>query len=256
MNNSRRGFTLIELLVVIAVIAILAAILFPVFAAAKESAKRTACSSNAQQIGKAWIMYCGAYDDTAMRARIAISDTKSVYWWGSWDGIKLRQDEGLLYSYLRSGQVLSCPSFDSRLRTAVGLTGYGYNYVYLSPSSYDPPDFVETPIPVNLSQMATPSETVLFGDCARINNWDYETPTLEGSAYLDPPSNAFPGFHGRHSRTMGTVLWCDGHAKAMRPQMRTDDFGYGFHSEDFKKENLGEIDQDGDFTTDELFDLN
>jgi prepilin-type N-terminal cleavage/methylation domain-containing protein len=60
----KRAFTLIELLVVIAIIAILAAILFPVFAQAKEAAKRTSCLSNAKQIGTAVMMYLGDYDGT------------------------------------------------------------------------------------------------------------------------------------------------------------------------------------------------
>ena len=63
MKSMRRGFTLIELLVVIAIIAILAAILFPVFAQAKEAAKRTACVANSNQIGKAMMMYLGDNDD-------------------------------------------------------------------------------------------------------------------------------------------------------------------------------------------------
>lgn len=61
--KSNRAFTLIELLVVIAIIAILAAILFPVFAQAKEAAKKTACLSNARQIGMASKMYVSDYDD-------------------------------------------------------------------------------------------------------------------------------------------------------------------------------------------------
>src|SRR5690349_2445945 len=59
----KRGFTLIELLVVIAIIAILAAILFPVFAQAREKARQTSCLSNQKQLGTAMSMYCQDYDD-------------------------------------------------------------------------------------------------------------------------------------------------------------------------------------------------
>ena len=62
-RNNSRAFTLIELLVVIAIIAILAAILFPVFAQAKEAAKKTATISNTKQMGTAFVMYAGDHDD-------------------------------------------------------------------------------------------------------------------------------------------------------------------------------------------------
>src|SRR5947209_4171066 len=64
MYNHKKGFTLIELLVVIAIIAILAAILFPVFSQARESARRTACLSNTKQQGLALMMYAQDYDET------------------------------------------------------------------------------------------------------------------------------------------------------------------------------------------------
>lgn len=67
MHSVRKAFTLIELLVVIAIIAILAAILFPVFAQAKEAAKKTTCVSNTKQTALAAIMYAGDYDDVLPR---------------------------------------------------------------------------------------------------------------------------------------------------------------------------------------------
>ena len=83
----KRAFTLIELLVVIAIIAILAAILFPVFAQAKSAAKKTQSVSNLKQLGLAWLLYAGDYDDTLMRQSTgAIADGKVYYWWGSYDG--------------------------------------------------------------------------------------------------------------------------------------------------------------------------
>jgi len=77
MSHNRRAFTLIELLVVIAIIAILAAILFPVFAQAKEAAKKTACISNSKQTVLAGLMYAGDFDDTLPR-----HDNNGSCWYG------------------------------------------------------------------------------------------------------------------------------------------------------------------------------
>ena len=51
------------------------------------------------------------------------------------------------------------------------------------------------------------------------------------------------------------MLWCDSHATVRKPAMRTAPFGYGFDPEDFERHALGDLDEDGDTTTDELFDL-
>lgn len=114
-----KGFTLIELLVVIAIIAILAAILFPVFAQAKEAAKKTACLSNTKQIGLALLMYCNDYDD--MTPSIAGVDSPE-----------------LMMPYIKSTNLFLCPdrtdSNGSPVYTNDGYTwssiypGYGYNW--------------------------------------------------------------------------------------------------------------------------------
>src|SRR5437762_11676423 len=96
MSTRRKsGFTLIELLVVIAIIAILAAILFPVFAQAREKARGIACMNNMKQIGTAISLYVGDNDDTLFfrtnnnenktRANVAVPNTDPAYnspqWW-------------------------------------------------------------------------------------------------------------------------------------------------------------------------------
>ncbi|HEY0866440.1 MAG TPA: prepilin-type N-terminal cleavage/methylation domain-containing protein [Fimbriimonas sp.] len=253
-HRTRSGFTLIELLVVIAIIAILAAILFPVFAQAKAAAKKTSSISNLKQIGLAWLMYGGDHDDTLMRIRVEGPGAKTTYWWGSWDGTTLREEEGLLYPYTKGKGIQADPSFDNRLRASIGMTGYGYNYNYLSPSTYDA-SWNEVPKPVSYGGMGTPAETVAFATSAWIDNWS-GTPKLTGTAHLDPPSAQNPTFHGRHSG-QGIVLWADGHVKARKPAMRTGTFGIWvtYDAKDFIPHSLGDIDSDGDLSTDELFDL-
>ena len=102
--------------------------------------------------------------------------------------------------------------------------------------------------------LGSPAETVAFATCARINTYQYATPTLEGSTYLDAPSANNPTFQGRHNG-LGVVAWADGHANARKPVLRKGTFGYGFDAKDFTPILLGDLDKDGDLKTDELFDL-
>jgi prepilin-type N-terminal cleavage/methylation domain-containing protein/prepilin-type processing-associated H-X9-DG protein len=251
----KHAFTLIELLVVIAIIAILAAILFPVFAQAKSAAKKTQSLSNVKQINLAWLMYADDADGTLMRvAQGRMTDGKVIYWWGSYDGTRLREEEGLLYPYTRSKGIQSDPTLPAGQRTAIGLTGYGYNYNYLSPSVYPAPDYVETPRAVSYANIAAVADTVTFATSARMS---YATPhVVEGNTYLEPPSSEYPTFQGRHSGA-GIVGWADGHVKGLKPTYRSGTFGYegAYNASEFTPASLGDIDRDGNLTTDELFDL-
>jgi prepilin-type N-terminal cleavage/methylation domain-containing protein/prepilin-type processing-associated H-X9-DG protein len=241
-ERNRSGFTLIELLVVIAIIAILAAILFPVFASAKIAAKQTQSVSNLKQIDLAWIMYSGDSDDVIMPPRSWLFGAKYAYWWASYDGSTARQieEEGLLYPYTRGKGIQSDPSFPNRLRTATGLTGYGYNYRYLGSGQ------------VSMTSAGDPSNTVSFASSAQID-WA-PSRLLQGNTYLEAPSSQYPTFHGR-SNKRGVVAWLDGHVTARQPVLRSSPFSI-FQLQPFVTNNLGDIDQDGNLTTDELFDLN
>jgi prepilin-type N-terminal cleavage/methylation domain-containing protein/prepilin-type processing-associated H-X9-DG protein len=96
-RRSRLGFTLIELLVVIAIIAILAAILFPVFAQAREKARQSTCLSNSRQMGMGLSMYVQDYDDT-------------YPWSANLDPDKNPAWAGLIYPYVKNLAVFACPS--------------------------------------------------------------------------------------------------------------------------------------------------
>lgn len=96
----KKGFTLIELLVVIAIIAILAAILFPVFAKSREKARQASCVSNLKQIGLACMSYAQDFDEKNVPAFKWANNT-DLYLWGD-----------LIQPYMRSYQLLVCPSHD------------------------------------------------------------------------------------------------------------------------------------------------
>lgn len=109
MEARRRGFTLIELLVVIAIIAILAAILFPVFAQAREKARATSCLSNLRQIGTANLMYIQDYDDTFPSNYVATLPTP--YWCDPMDDPSAQPNWwSELMPYVKNQAIFLCPS--------------------------------------------------------------------------------------------------------------------------------------------------
>ena len=134
----RSAFTLIELLVVIAIIAILAAILFPAFARARESARRSSCLNNFKQIGLGIMQYSQDYDETLPRFSFGNG-------YNGFGGYGAAGDDGarwadMIYPYIKSTQVFNCPSGTktaapyNRGTIAAGgpfldITTYSYGYV-------------------------------------------------------------------------------------------------------------------------------
>ncbi|MCD6362112.1 MAG: DUF1559 domain-containing protein [Armatimonadetes bacterium] len=179
----RRGFTLIELLVVIAIIAILAAILFPVFAKAREKARQTSCLSNIKQIMLAELQYEQDYDE-----RTASYSSNP----GAASTYSYRE---MLEPYLKNNQVVLCPS-DSRDTgwsygpniTAVSGGTWQYLYAYRK-----------------IAQIQYPAECACFADTAG-SYWRWNASATPD--YLDGISNTT----ARHNEGLN-VAFFDGHAK-------------------------------------------
>jgi prepilin-type N-terminal cleavage/methylation domain-containing protein/prepilin-type processing-associated H-X9-DG protein len=110
MRNRQRGFTLIELLVVIAIISILAAILFPVFARARENARRTSCLSNLKQMGLGAMQYIQDYDGKFPLYSYASSVAPTADEGGAWDSWKNWYWPNMFYPYIKNRQIFICPS--------------------------------------------------------------------------------------------------------------------------------------------------
>ena len=164
----KRAFTLIELLVVIAIIAILAAILFPVFAQAKVAAKGAASTSNLKQIGTSQQIYYADYDDNPVLAGVVDTNAplNGRYPWGH-----------LLYPYVKSGPIYQDPLSTAERATGIPdylvqswYTQYGYAFQVHSPTVYNG-GTTWTSTPQSNTVLGDPSNTVMFVSKAKPNLW-------------------------------------------------------------------------------------
>jgi len=220
ITKRRVAFTLIELLVVIAIIAILAAILFPVFARARENARRSSCQSNLKQIGLGIAQYTQDYDETYPIKGYGCGPGPSCTIW---------YDE--VQPYVKSTQVFKCPS------NPMNVSGYGSHFQSTYGANVETPDgsgsdnnsassapFSGYGTPgVKISTLNSSSQTIcvaemFYPDAVGSTGWSVEVncnTNSNGNAKYDGQGNDPILFNGHLST--GNFLFCDGHVKSLKP---------------------------------------
>lgn len=198
-----KGFTLIELLVVIAIIAILAAILFPVFARAREQARRASCVSNLKQLALATLMYCQDYDDT-LPACCAWS-------WAPWSlppGYNVGFKECVI-PYVKNDALFSCPSGAKieRQFTETQLEGNSYWFISQGPGQgldywYEHKNLAG----MSLASVLCPSEAVMI--CDACPTWHSRQPYTAAEFWAAQQSGTVLG-----GVWASNFVFVDGHAK-------------------------------------------
>jgi prepilin-type N-terminal cleavage/methylation domain-containing protein/prepilin-type processing-associated H-X9-DG protein len=188
MSDRRSGFTLIELLVVIAIIAILAAILFPVFARAREKARQSSCLSNMKQIALGHLMYAQDYDE------------RIVFNMGYFNSDNLNPPRSMwwymrLQPYIKNEQILLCPSMSDHTHSVGGGSTQNYECDYAMNTFID-----NQP----LANVDAPAATVL--NCERANTY-VRIYNPGGST-----NNAYHAMTWRHNDG-SNFSFADGHAK-------------------------------------------
>ncbi|MBC8104215.1 MAG: DUF1559 domain-containing protein [Cytophagales bacterium] len=209
-QKKSRGFTLIELLVVIAIIAILAAILFPVFAKAREKARQATCASNLKQMGLGILQYAQDYDETMVPRRLQGATNQG---WTQ-----------LMQPYFKNQQVFACPSNPSNARSfvddALGLASYAANFQGgFRDINLDPTKGVVR-YAFTFAEFVSPAQTIgVLESTAAFSDFNVDAGT--GSIFSQRPRPDDPGwafgclFMGHAGFT--NYLFMDGHVKAMKP---------------------------------------
>jgi prepilin-type N-terminal cleavage/methylation domain-containing protein/prepilin-type processing-associated H-X9-DG protein len=190
-KRMRGGFTLIELLVVIAIISLLAAILFPVFARARENARRASCQSNLKQIGLGLAQYSQDYDEHYPGTYV--QDPLSGWYY-------------VIQPYVKSNQILDCPS-------AANIAKYtGVSWVGTELLSYGMNPLSEAVYPpvLSMTQLQKPTQTVFVGDCGGVRL------VPEGYALGGWGASTSPRLPNYRHLETANMLFFDGHVKAMK----------------------------------------
>lgn len=215
-SKHKQAFTLIELLVVIAIIAILAAILFPVFARARENARRTSCVSNGKQMGLATMMYLQDYDETFPRNRQPAPHA-STFW------------QHTLQPYIKTTNIFLCPS---TTRTNVADGGYGANVrLFVNDISLTPLKLAAIQAPANIYMiMDYGTWRILETYITAPENASY-LPGVGNAAGLSPSNCPIGGSAGAQKECMNgrhfdgvTVNFADGHSKWLKTSVVYGEF--------------------------------
>lgn len=224
----KRGFTLIELLVVIAIIAILAAILFPVFAQAREKARQATCNSNIKQVITAFMMYIQDYDETFPVWNSAISTPGS--YWPYWNYAVDPYIKGQMGSLERKG-IWICPS--ATKLSNVNMT-YAYNHVKLGriSASTDSAYLQSTGTAASLATLQEATNTLVISDGLEFARPPYGV-LVEGYPDTVTAPHTQKGLLGYFAGGSGNIPmykdpdgfvsigWADGHSKPLKRRLVT-----------------------------------
>lgn len=252
MSGSReRGATLIELLTVGAVLAVLAGLLAPSLAGAREASRSAACAANARSLVTAMIAFAGDHDGRAVAGAPDIGSTNLLRWHGVRDNVGETFDpaRGPMASYLAQGGTMrACPSFARALDALAergagfesGCGGYAYNNAFLGTDRRRQGGVWvvrDARRGASIERFRSPARTAAFADGAfAANDGLIEYSFLEPRFWPEwPGARPDPSAHFRHGGRV-VVVWLDGHTTG---EQRTFTAWSGLYAEDPAPLDLG-----------------